>query len=658
MPKFLKLIFFLFLIISVDINSQGNNIQNISIKDGLPNTSINNIIQDKIGYLWLATDKGLFQFDGDHFKHINLHSQSKALSLFEKNKTLFVGHEKGFFKIKAGKFSYLGKNTVLKTVFVKNKILLCTTQGVYEFKETYLQPLKIHPQIDFSIIKDIIQHKNSIYIATNNGLWIVDKLNKTKKVIKITDEQFSSFLLNKENLITCTLNNELKIIDGNKIINSFKTIENISSIKKIKDEIWVTSNGYGIEVLDEKNYSFKRKINKYNSTISNNINNVFIDNQNTIWIASRDKGLYKLTSIKNNKTPNIAIESISVNYKRIQHFSDKVLELKPTENNVSFSFNTIDLKNAKNIKFRYKLNKDFTPWSSQNKVDFANLKAGKYTLTIQSKNLNKVSKPISFKFNIDFPIYKKDWFLLICLIVFCLILAGVVDIYIRKLKKKNNQKIEALKLENHLQTLEQKALQLQMNPHFIFNVLNGIKALGNSGNSKELNKTISLFSILLRSVLNNSRLNEISLQDEILTLETYLQLEQKMSSKDFNFTLETSLNNIDSEEILIPPMLVQPFVENCIKHAFNSNNKNATIKVLFYVKNSFLYFNIEDNGVGFYQSKKEKNTSNHQSIALKLTQERIKHLTKYNSFSINELKEKNTVLGTRISFKIPLKTDY
>ena len=131
-----------------------------------------------------------------------------------------------------------------------------------------------------------------------------------------------------------------------------------------------------------------------------------------------------------------------------------------------------------------------------------------------------------------------------------------------------------------------------------------------------------------------------------------------MNSKGFEFDIETALNNIDSEEILIPPMLLQPFVENCIKHAFQPNTKDPKIIILFEVKHNFLHFTIEDNGIGYYQSKKEKVKTNHQSVALEVTKERIQHLSKYNSFSIEEIKNEKEVSGTKIGFKIPLKTDY
>ena len=651
------ILFISLLILSVDVNSQDNNLQNFSTSDGLQSVSINDIIQDNIGYIWLATDKGLVQFDGIRFKNYNTHSKSKATILFSKNNQLLVAQTSGIFLRKNHSFINLGKEKINKIVSLNNKILLATNEGVYQLIDSQIVPLKIQSKIDFSIINDIIQFKNAIYIASNNGLWKLDKLINPSKIQKILDTNIKS-LLAVNNQLAIQLKNKVQFYKNKKIISNIEIFDDITSINTIDKELWITTNGDGIYIYKLPNFTFERKINKYNSDISSEINTVFKDNQNSIWIASDNQGLYKLNSTKKTANASIYIENIAVNYKKIDAVHITYLELKPNENNISFTFKTVDLKNAKNIQYRYKLKTDFTPWSSQNKVDFANLKAGNYTFTVQSKNGKTLSKKVTFHFFIETPIYKKMWFLILSGVLVCLLLAGFIDLYIRNLKKKNQQKVNALKTENHLLTLEQKALQLQMNPHFIFNVLNGIKALGNSGSSKELNKTISQFSILLRSVLNNSRLEEISLKDEIETLKNYLELEQKMNSKGFEFGIETALNNIDSEEILIPPMLLQPFVENCIKHAFQPNTKDPKIIILFEVKHNFLHFTIEDNGIGYYQSKKEKVKTNHQSVALEVTKERIQHLSKYNSFSIEEIKNEKEVSGTKIGFKIPLKTDY
>ena len=650
----IRLFFLVFFLINA-IQAQVNNLQNFNISDGLSTTTINDIAQDKIGYLWLATNKGYTKFDGVNFTN---YQQEKANCILIENNVIYIGLQTGLLILKNDKPTFFESKKILKIKKIQNKIILATVQGISELRKDYIQPLNINTHIDFSIINDIVYFKNTFYVATIKGLWHLDLLYKPKKITQISKKNYTSLLVNNDKIIASTLQNGLKVIEVDSIEKNIYTSQNTSSLKKINDEIWITSKRNGIEILDANTYTFKRKINKYNSVISNAINTVIKDNQNTIWVASLDKGLYKYNAVFETITPTIFIESVAVNYKLIDSLNIKKLALKPSENNISFTFKTVDLKQPKNIQYRYQLNNDFTPWSHQNQIDFANLKAGNYTLTIQSKEGTMLSKKVSFSFFIATPIYKKAWFLILCGVLLCLLFAAIVELYIRKLNKKNLQKIDVLKTENQILTLEQKALQLQMNPHFIFNVLNGIKALGNAGNSKELNKTISQFSILLRSVLNNSRLEEISLKDEIETLKNYLDLEQKMNSKFFEYVIKTSLNNIDSEEILIPPMLLQPFVENCIKHAFQPNKTDAKITLLFEVRNRFLHFTIEDNGIGFYQSKKEKKDSSHQSVALAVTKERIQHLSKYNSFSIEEIKKESAIKGTKVGFKIPLKTDY
>ena len=655
MHKFLKILFILLLVISLDVTSQENNLHRFTTSDGLSTNFINDVAQDENGYLWIATNKGYTKFDGVNFTN---YKQEKANCIFIEKDKVYIGFKNGLLILQNNKSFFFESKEILKIRSINNKITLATTQGICMLKEDYILPLQIHTKVDFSLINDIFFLKNTIYIAAINGLWSLDKLYKPKEVHKISNENYVSFLENNGQIIASTKNNGLKIVYDDAIIKNIVTSENNTSIKKIDNELWVSSKENGIEILDKNNYSFKRRINKYNSKLSNKINSVYKDNEGTIWLASSDRGLYKYNSNKKISIPKIFIENILVNYKKLDFLNLKKLILKPDENTISFTFKTINLKNQKHIKYRYSLNNEFTSWSRQNKVDFSHLKAGKYTFIVQSKNKKNLSKKVAFNFFIETPIYKKTWFLILCVAILCFVFAGIVDLYIRKLNKKNQQKIDTLKTANHLLTLEQKALQLQMNPHFIFNVLNGIKALGNSGNPKELNKTISQFSILLRSVLNNSRLEEISLKDEIETLKNYLDLEQKMNPKSFEYTIEKSLKNIDSEEILIPPMLIQPFIENCIKHAFSPNTENAKIEVFFKVENNFLHFIIKDNGIGFLQSKKEKVHTNHKSVALEVTKERIQNLTKYNSFSIEEIKDKLNIMGTKVSFKIPLKTDY
>ena len=162
---------------------------------------------------------------------------------------------------------------------------------------------------------------------------------------------------------------------------------------------------------------------------------------------------------------------------------------------------------------------------------------------------------------------------------------------------------------------------------------------------------------MLRGILNNSRKEEITLQEEINILRNYIELEQRMSSKTFTYTIHTDLKNIDPEEILIPTMLIQPFVENSIEHAFQKN-KLGNIIINFTIQHHYLHCSIVDNGIGIHQSKKQKKHKSHKSVALKVSKERLNILSLKSNLSINEIKQDNEIKGTKVSFKIPLKTDF
>lgn len=654
MHKLLKIFFTLLFFIAVDGFTQQNKLQHYSISDGSSNLSIHQIVQDEIGYLWLATNQGVFQFDGNRFtKKIS----DNTVSVLKEKSILYIANQKGLSNIKNDKKVFFDSKKINKIVPIQNNVFLATKEGISIVKDGLIQPLSINNTLDFSIINDISMTKKHIYIASNKGLWTVDTLINPKKVKKITELNFQQLLQNKNNIIAVHKENGLYQINKNSKIQPIYEFSDIYSIIRFNEEIWMTTNDNGIEIINSNTYRFIRKINKYNSKVSDKLTSLFVDRQNLLWIGSSE-GIYKYSSNTNSKTSSIKlnIEKIAVNFVTINHTKSKNLKLSSSDNNISFSFKSIDFKSPESIKYRYKLNTKFSPWSNQSKVEFANLKPGFYKFTVQSKNRSLLSEKVSYDFSIETPFYQETWFYILIFSTLCLISAYIIEVRIKRIKKKNQFKIDQLELKNHLMSLEQKALQLQMNPHFIFNVLNGIKALGNSGKSDELNTTISQFSILLRSVLNNSRLEEINLKNEIETLTNYLELEKKMSAVNFTYSIKQELNNIDAEEILIPPMLIQPFIENSVKHAFNLTTENPKIDVLFEVKHQFLHFTITDNGIGFTATKNKKNA--HKSVALNVTKERIQNLTPYNKFKISELKEDNEIRGTKIYFKIPLKTDY
>ncbi|MFE8423926.1 histidine kinase [Tenacibaculum sp. ZH5_bin.1] len=647
----------------INVSAQNQPLKTYTKNNGLPSLHINSGAQDKTGYVWLASNNGLIQFNGNEFTTFTTKNgliSNNVNIISSKGNTLFIGTDKGLSIKKHHGFTNFEGNNVNCILTVKNRTFLGTNKGIVRVRENYLSPLRTNFQIDLNQINDMLFDGKFYWIATNKSLWKLDKLINPKVLKRIDVNNYTSLLINEKTIIATTYNKGLKFIKNNEVETQSITAQNVIEIKKINNQFWIISEDNGIEVLDA-NFNFVKNINKYNSLTTNKITSTFQDNENNTWVSTKDKGVYFIKSDKPiQKKPSISFENIEVVFTPIDSINinnyAKTLKLPADKNHISFYYKTINISNSNKLEYRYTLNNQTSPWSTKSAIDLAYLSPGNYTFSAQSRIGKIESTPIEFNFYIDTPIYKKSWFIWSIIGVTCIILTLIVWSYIRRIQAKNKAKVAKLELENHLISLEQKALQLQMNPHFIFNVLNGIKALGNSGKSVELNTTISKFATLLRGVLHNSRQEEISLAEEITTLKNYIELEQQINSNTFEYSITTNLS-IEPEEILIPPMLIQPFVENSIKHGI-SFVENGKITISFSIKNDLLHCEIIDNGIGVHQSKELKKVSSHKSVALKVTQERIRNLSKKGAFSIIELYNEGKVTGTKVLFEIPLKTDF
>jgi tetratricopeptide (TPR) repeat protein len=209
------------------------------------------------------------------------------------------------------------------------------------------------------------------------------------------------------------------------------------------------------------------------------------------------------------------------------------------------------------------------------------------------------------------------------------------------------------KLKSQFQSmqLEQKLLRSQMNPHFIYNCLQSIQ---NFIHDKKAERYLSSFGTLARSVLENSRLESIPLYKEIELLEHYLQLQKLLYEDRFEYKLNIS-PDVDVDNIFIPPMISQPFIENAIEHGFRSIEKGGLLLVSFSLVNDMLQLDIKDNGTGMENEINKQ----HQSMATYITKERIDLLNKRKkdktSFSITEAYPDQANKGVKVTFTIPLK---
>jgi len=247
------------------------------------------------------------------------------------------------------------------------------------------------------------------------------------------------------------------------------------------------------------------------------------------------------------------------------------------------------------------------------------------------------------------------------------VMALSVSILISLKQKLKNQRIisaknEEIKTSNYkrkLTDLELKALRSQMNPHFIFNCINSINRMILTGESDEASRYLNKFSKMIRLTLENSENSSISLEAELAMLEAYIQLESVRFKGMINYSM-TVEESIDPSSINLPPMVLQPFIENAIWHGLMHKNEPGNIHIAIHEENDVLRCAIEDDGVGREMALqlKEQIPSKNKSLGIKITEERLKLISKeklIDWIKIEDLKDAyDKAIGTRVNLSIPI----
>ncbi len=208
-----------------------------------------------------------------------------------------------------------------------------------------------------------------------------------------------------------------------------------------------------------------------------------------------------------------------------------------------------------------------------------------------------------------------------------------------------------LNTKDQLAEMEIQSLRAQMNPHFTFNVMNSIQYYLTHNDSESANKYLGKFSLLMRKILDNSQTTFITLNDELIALKIYLELEKMRFEDSFDYVF-TETENLPSEKLMVPSMILQPFVENSIKHGFAGIKYKGLIEIKLDYTDRILTCSISDNGVGFSASSTKK-TTGHKSVGVKITTERIRKINSiYKSNASIEINN-GDVSGTKVVIRLP-----
>ena len=457
-------------------------------------------------------------------------------------------------------------------------------------------------------------------------------------------------------------------IKDNKVITNFNTKNGLVSnqITKIKSDgnnIWIVSDK-AIQLFNTTTRQFKT-LTKQDAIPSFKISGISIFKDKTVF--SSNEGIFSIKNegfYKENRKPEFDFVAISINEK------DTVLndyyKLPYHKNRTQLLFNTNGFQSNKYIQYEYRLLEESQHWTllpqEINSLQFNALSEGKNTIEVRALNILKDIKSATKKvvFFIETPYWKTWWFYTFIFIT----TATIIYLILRKqYQLKENEKNKALDkalLANQVIALRLQNLRSQMNPHFIFNALNSIQDYIIMNQKNEASDYLGQFADLIRRYLGFSNSGKLSIVEEVETLKIYLKLEALRFEDNFNYhiSLAHELNNMN---ISIPTMMVQPYVENAIRHGLLHKNGYRKLVVSFLKgENETIICIIEDNGIGRKKGIeiRKKQFKHHKSFAETATKERLDLFNfverRKAGVEIIDLYDNDTPIGTKVVVKIPI----
>ena len=434
--------------------------------------------------------------------------------------------------------------------------------------------------------------------------------------------------------------------------------------------LWITTSG-GLCSINTKNFI----ISSYtvnDGLPSNQLGQSIFKDENGKIIFTIDQGnspflSFEPAELLKNKNA-IPFHFVSVSILGVEQSFDKPVEeinslkLSYKQNLFNVSFRAVDYQNPAAIRYQCMLqgfNKTWIDIGHRNSITYTNLDGGTYVLKVIATNASGewLDKELELTIIIDPPFWKTWWFYLTCVL---LIAAIVYIVFTQRVKKIRKQEEQKTAIANEVASLEMKALKAQMNPHFVFNSLSSIQESIVTGKTDAAAKYLGKFSKLIRLVLEFSDVKLISLQQEINYLMLYLELES-FRFENFHFNVSVT-DHTNKDFIKIPPMLVQPFVENAVKHGLSHKHGSKNVDIHFAeINESFIKVVISDNGIGRQQSAEinASRTLAHQSMGMKITGDRLQLMQQKNRQLLSvkdKTDEQGKPVGTEVTILIPLET--
>ncbi len=626
-----------------------NSFSNVTNFGAIGNT-IYDITQGNDENLWIASWGGLMKFNLKTKKNFLQEEKdiltSKKLYGIHKLKnsdSLFICGENGFifFSLKEKKWKPVNKPELQLNNFIgryiyeddNNILWICTTgNGLikYDYRYNHIEVIEEVKKIA-GYIRHLLPDSALFILSTDNGIVLYNyKTGKVEKRISINSTRVS-------NVCYATLKDN----------NGF---------------YWVSSNT-GLYKINSKDFS------SHNFDLGDGLG--FLEYNTACAAKQKDGSLlfggvggitrFNPLQIKDNSfSPEPIITGITVNDSlipvEIYNAGNKIISLKYNQNFITFNFAVNNFSNQHKNSFSYQLSGIDKNWvynGNNNTASYTSLPSGDYVFQLKSANSDGIwcLNPVLIKLTIRPPWWQTWWFWLLV----TLSVAGLVTFLIsRRIKRIREQ----AGLKHKIAEVEMMALRLQMNPHFIFNSLNSINSFIVENKTHLASDYLTKFSRLMRLILENSKNESITLEKEIETLRLYLLMESVRFDNKFNHDIFIQ-QGIDALMIQVPPMIIQPYVENSIWHGLLHKKEKGSvlvsIKKMQIINQENLIIEILDDGIGRDEAAalKSKKSNTNKSYGMQITAQRIEQLNCTNKVdTIDLIDEKGNAKGTKVTITI------
>lgn len=506
---------------------------------------------------------------------------------------------------------------------------------------------------------------DSIYVGTSKGLLLITPnsskfITYQKQAIITTNLEW----VDKELYLSTENRGLLKITDG-KLISLSKQLPQLGNmvnrLKYANHTLYILAEN-GAFAYNPKQRKLVSLVTGFAQNGVEEYRDIDADNE-AVYLSGADlvKVIPLHTQVNKTNAVKLFVEQVYCNYAPLK--STHKISLAATENNIRIVFNLPWLNLNDKLTFTYKLNNG--PWETiengSRELNLLSLSPNQYNIKIKAQSATGFESNIEeVSFVILPPIWERWWFYVLMIVVLG---SGFYALYVYRIKQINRQSkllSENLALESNLQKSMLSSIKAQMNPHFIFNALNTIQSYIYLNDKQNATRFLAKFSSLTRKILEMSNADTITLETELSSLHLYLELEKMRFEESFTFTIVVD-DNVTPDQIRLPSMMLQPYVENAIKHGLLHKDDERKLEIRFKLFAENLIVTIDDNGIGRKRSAEINATRSeqHQSFSTHANQKRLEILMQSKNTKLvvaytDKKDEYGQATGTMVTLTIPV----